>query len=97
VLLGSGDRDQDLIFTKPNGEPLHPERVSREFDRRIERWGLPRIPRRGLRHLSEHRSFPGSASQDRSGAHRPFGHCRHIGSLLPQPRSMRKQPTSSAG
>jgi integrase len=50
LLLGAGYRDHDLIFTKPTGEPLHPERVSREFDRRIERWALPRITLHGLRH-----------------------------------------------
>jgi integrase len=50
MLLGPGYRDHDLIFNKPTGEPLHPERVSREFDRRIERWALPRITLHGLRH-----------------------------------------------
>jgi integrase len=30
--------------------PLHPERVSREFDRRVQRWGLPKLTLHGLRH-----------------------------------------------
>ena len=35
--------DHDLVFAKVDGAPIHPERFSREFDRRIERWALPRI------------------------------------------------------
>ena len=50
MLLGPGYRDHDLVFCKVTGEPLHPERVSREFDRRVERWELPRITLHGLRH-----------------------------------------------
>lgn len=38
------------MFTKIDGSPLHPERFSREFDRRIERWALPRIRLHDLRH-----------------------------------------------
>jgi integrase len=41
--LGGGYRDHDLVFPKVNGEPLHPERVSREFDRRVQRWSLPKL------------------------------------------------------
>lgn len=48
--LGSGYRDQGLVFAKLTGQVLHPERVSREFDRRVQRWELPRIPLHGLRH-----------------------------------------------
>jgi integrase len=50
MLLGPGYRDHDLIFAKATGEPLHPERVSREFDRRVERWDLPKLTLHGLRH-----------------------------------------------
>ncbi|MGZ6907154.1 MAG: tyrosine-type recombinase/integrase [Acidimicrobiia bacterium] len=46
----AGYRDHGLVFAKVTGEPLHPERVSREFDRRVTRWSLPRIPLHGLRH-----------------------------------------------
>ncbi len=48
--LGEGWRDHGLVFCKVTGEPLHPERVSREFDRRVERFELPRITLHGLRH-----------------------------------------------
>jgi integrase len=48
--LGAGWNHHDLLFTKPTGEPLHPERFSRAFDRIVNRLGLPRIPLHGLRH-----------------------------------------------
>jgi integrase len=50
LLLGAGWRDHDLIFCKVDGEPMHPERFSREFDRRVERHRLSRLTLHGLRH-----------------------------------------------
>ncbi len=50
MLLGAGWRDHDLIFTKVTGEPLHPERFSREFDRAVQRHEIPRLTLHGLRH-----------------------------------------------
>ncbi len=50
LAIGSGWRDHDLIFCKVDGDPLHPERVSREFQRRIERWNLRPITLHGIRH-----------------------------------------------
>jgi integrase len=50
MLLGAGWRDYDLVFAKVTGEPLHPERFSRDFDPAVQRLGLPRIPLHGLRH-----------------------------------------------
>ncbi|HUP73005.1 MAG TPA: site-specific integrase [Acidimicrobiales bacterium] len=50
ILIGAGWRDHDLVFCKVDGDPLHPERVSREFLRRIERWKLPPLTLHGLRH-----------------------------------------------
>jgi integrase len=40
----------DLVFTRPDGAPLHPEYVRRQFDRHISRAGLPRIRFHDLRH-----------------------------------------------
>lgn len=42
--------DHDLVFCKPNGEPYNPKHISREFDRRVRRYGLPRIRLHDLRH-----------------------------------------------
>ena len=51
ALLGLGQAPVDsLVFCDHAGEALHPDRVSREFQRRCARWGLPRIPLHGLRH-----------------------------------------------
>lgn len=51
ALLGLGRPPADaLVFCDAHGEALHPDRVSREFQRRCERWGLPRLPLHGLRH-----------------------------------------------
>jgi integrase len=50
MLLGPGYDDHDLLFPKVTGQPAHPERVSREFDRRVERWKLPKLTLHGLRH-----------------------------------------------
>lgn len=47
----------DLVFCHPDGRPFHPERFSREFDRKLERYNrehpdapLPRIRLHDLRH-----------------------------------------------
>jgi integrase len=50
LMLGAGYRDEDLVFAKVDGQPLHPERFSREFDRRVARWELPKLSLHGLRH-----------------------------------------------
>lgn len=50
LLLGEGWQDHGLVFCTVDGRVLHPDRTSREFQRRVERWGLPRIPLHGLRH-----------------------------------------------
>ncbi|CAN5195878.1 hypothetical protein BH20ACT5_BH20ACT5_21630 [soil metagenome] len=50
LLVGAGWRDHDLVFCKVDGTPLHPERFSREFTRRLTRLGLPPIRLHDLRH-----------------------------------------------
>jgi integrase len=51
ALVGLGRPPADaLVFCDAHGEALHPDRVSREFQRRCDRWGLPRLPVHGLRH-----------------------------------------------
>ena len=42
--------EADLVFTKEDGGPIHPERLSRYFDARVAKTGLPRITFHGLRH-----------------------------------------------
>lgn len=42
--------DQDLVFAKPNGAPLHPDLVTQAFERRLARTDMPRIRLHDLRH-----------------------------------------------
>jgi integrase len=49
MLLALG-RHEGLIFSRPDGEPLHPERFSRTFEREAAKAGLPRIRLHDLRH-----------------------------------------------
>lgn len=50
IAMGPGWHDIGLVFTLPDGRPYHPDRYSREFDKRIERHSLPRIRLHDLRH-----------------------------------------------
>jgi integrase len=50
LALGAGYEENDLVFCHPDGRPYNPDRFSRKFDRRIERWGLRRIRVHDLRH-----------------------------------------------
>lgn len=47
---GPGWTDTGLVFTRENGQPLHPDVVSQRFVRLVEDTGLPRITLHGLRH-----------------------------------------------
>ncbi len=42
--------DSGRVFTKTNGEQLHPERISEVFRRLVRAAALPPIPLHGLRH-----------------------------------------------
>lgn len=50
ALIGSGWRDDDLVFCGPAGEPVNPESVSKMFDRRARAAGVPDIRFHDLRH-----------------------------------------------
>lgn len=51
MLLGLGQAaPTDLVFAEPTGGTLHPEALSKRFDRRVRRYGLPHIGVHGLRH-----------------------------------------------
>jgi len=48
--LGDDWMEHDLLFTEPDGSPLHPADVADEFARLIKLAGLPPITLHGLRH-----------------------------------------------
>jgi integrase len=53
LLLGRAYVDLDLVFSRPDGRPYHPEAFSKSFDRRLEQEpfaDLPRIRLHDLRH-----------------------------------------------
>jgi integrase len=47
---GAGYRDLGLVFTREDGSPWHPDRLSEIFDQAVLRAGLPRITVHGARH-----------------------------------------------
>ena len=48
--LGDSWIDSGQVFTKKDGSPLHPERISAMFRRLVRAAALPHIPLHGLRH-----------------------------------------------
>jgi integrase len=50
MMMGAGFTDHDLVFCRPDGGPLHPERFSRTFEIEAARADLPRIRLHDLRH-----------------------------------------------
>ena len=51
-MLGGGYQDQGLVFAQVTGEPIHPDYVSKRFDRLVKAAGLRRIRLHDLRHTS---------------------------------------------
>lgn len=47
---GADYQDNDLVFCREDGSPIHPHSFSQAFERIVARFGLPRIPLHGLRH-----------------------------------------------
>lgn len=47
---GGRYEDNGLVFAWENGKPIHPDRLSQQFDRYIEKLGLPDIRLHDLRH-----------------------------------------------
>ena len=49
-MLGSQFGDGDLVFSRENGQPIHPDLFSQIFDRVVARLDVPRIRLHDLRH-----------------------------------------------
>ncbi len=49
-LVGERYVDQDFVFTRPDGSPIHPDYLSQTFERSVRRLGLPKIRLHDLRH-----------------------------------------------
>jgi integrase len=50
LAIGAGYRDDDLVFAKVDGTPLHPQYVSTTFERLSGQVEVPRIRLHDLRH-----------------------------------------------
>ena len=50
LALGDQHHDHGLVFTRPEGTPIHPDLFSKTFDRLVARSGLPVIRLHDLRH-----------------------------------------------
>jgi integrase len=50
LVAGAAYTKLDLVFTREDGRPLHPDYFSQLFDRTVKRLGLPRIRLHDLRH-----------------------------------------------
>lgn len=52
ALVGDSYRDEDILFAKPDGSPLHPDYVSQRFGRIVKKAGLPMIRPHDTRHTA---------------------------------------------
>ncbi|KAA0233128.1 MAG: site-specific integrase [Actinobacteria bacterium] len=52
ALVGDAYHDEDLVFAKPDGSPLHPDYVSQRFGRLVKKAGLPIIRLHDTRHTA---------------------------------------------
>ncbi len=52
ALVGDAYDDDDLVFAKPDGSPLHPDYVSQRFGRLVKKFGLPMIRPHDTRHTA---------------------------------------------
>lgn len=50
LMLGEAWRDNDLVFCRDDGSPIHPDRFTQMFDKHVRDSGLPRIRLHDLRH-----------------------------------------------
>lgn len=48
--LGAVHQDHDLVFSRPDGSPHHPDLITQAFDRRVARTNVARIRLHDLRH-----------------------------------------------
>jgi integrase len=52
MAIGAGYLDEKVVFAAVAGEPLHPDTVTKHFDRLVARAGVPKIRLHDLRHTA---------------------------------------------
>jgi integrase len=80
-------RDDQRVFCGPDGEPLHPERVSAKFQAMVRAAGVPRIRFHDLRHthatLALQAGVPAKVISERLGHHTPEFTMQQYAHVLP--------------
>jgi len=87
LIMGAGFTDHGLIFCRPDGGPLHPERFTRTFEIEAGRAGLPRIRLHDLRHTWATLAL--ASGEHPKVVQERLGHAKrvdHIGHLQPRLR-----------
>jgi hypothetical protein len=85
LAVGSRYQDSELVFTRPDGTAVHPERFSDWFRQHVQAAGLPRIRLHDVPQLRDGdagRWRPGQGGQRAAGARQ---HRHHHGHLQPCP------------
>ena len=69
------------VFTREDGAMLHPDRVTKLFDKAVTVAKVPRIRLHDLRHGSRPSTSPRDAGEAPATSHRALAHRRHHGYL----------------
>ncbi|HMS24199.1 MAG TPA: site-specific integrase [Acidimicrobiia bacterium] len=79
--------DSDLVFSRENGTPIHPDSLSQSFERAIKRAGAPRIRLHDLRHthatLAMQAGVPIKVISERLGHESPSFTMKQYAHVLP--------------
>ncbi len=67
-MAGQARQDAGYVFTTPDGQPLHPDYLTRRLRRLVEQSGLPPVRLHDLRHGAPYRLLRRHRPQDRPGA-----------------------------
>ncbi|MFE5742291.1 tyrosine-type recombinase/integrase [Streptomyces celluloflavus] len=82
--------ESNRVRTHENGEPLHPDWISRRFSRLVEQSGLPPIRLHGTRHLSATPALLGKA--DIKVVQEWLGHSSHQNTSAPHTSAAHRSP-----
>ena len=85
LAVGPRWHDSGLVFTWPDGRPIHPQRLSTWFEQLARAAGLPRIRLHDVRHSYASAALAaGIPGQGRLRAPRARHHCHNDGHLQPR-------------
>lgn len=91
----SENEKPDRLFTKADGSPIYPNRVSKLWKEFVEEKGLPEITFHGLRHTSA--SYLISCGQDVTSVAKRLGHSNSNTTLTIYAHAFKKRDEEAAG